>query len=372
MQNVAERIVIGKDSNEDFVPNRENPNKWQMFKEIFTGHFTTMIGINLLTALFFAPAIIVVIYFMMVQNNASALLPYSNNIGVGIFTVMDVATRSQQLTFYYNTIMFALLVPCLMIGFLGLAGSFYVIRKFAWGENVRVFKDFFRGVGKNWLAFLILGLLDGLVIMFFVFNLSFYDVYNLGIPLKACMITLSSIMLLVMAMITMFWTCQTVAYKLGALTLLRNSFLFSFGTFLQTIVILAVTLGFFGLFFIPGFQTIVIMLFAFFGLSYITCAWTAYTHYCFDKFLPKEQVSAVYVKKPNELDEAVIAKKSKQAAPAPVKFQNPKKKKKSIDDGANINPLAPTFNRADLERLKKEQEADLEAVSDEPSDETDA
>lgn len=371
-QNVVERIVIGKDTGEDFVPNRENPNKWEMFKEMFMGHFTTMIGINLLTALFFAPAIVLIVYFMMIMNNVSALLPYSSNIGVGIFTIIDVASRSQQVSFYYNTIMFAILVPCLMVGFVGLAGNFYIMRKFAWGENVRVIKDFFRGVAKNWLSFTVLGLLDGLMILFFVFNLGFYDVYNLGVALKATMITISSLMLVVMAMITMFWTCQTVAYKLGPMVLLRNSFLFSFGTFFQTIAIIIVTFGFFALFLVPGIQMIIVMLFAFIGLSYISSAWTAYTHYCFDKFLPKEQTqSSIYVKKPTELDEVALAKKTKRATSAPVKYQNPKKKKKSIDDGAEINPLAPTFNREDLERLKREQEADRNAAVDDKDDELD-
>lgn len=355
--NIVERIVMGDPDKPDLEPGAVSASKWTLFKETFMGRFGSMVITNLLTAIFFLPGIVVAIYFYTLKASIGSLLPYSGNFGIGYPLVTGVAAMGASAVFWYNIVMYAILVPCIMIGALGLAGNFYVMRKFAWGESVQVAKDFFRGLARNWLSFIVLGLLVGLTILLFVFNLGYYDVMGYSVGVKATAVTLSAILLVVVSIVAMFWMTQTVAYKMRPMVLVRNSILLSFGTLIPTLAILVVSVGPMFLGFIPGITMLIAILYLFIGVSYGTCAITMYTHSCYAKYMPDERKTTVYKKRQSEVEELRDKQTEKQTEKRPEqkRYVNPKKKKKrSIDEGKSITPLAPTFNRADLERLEKE------------------
>ncbi len=81
----------------------------------------------------------------------------------------------------------------------------------------------------------------------------------------------------------------------------------------------------------------------------------------------------MYKKRGNDIRDETSGASVKHKKQAPVPYKNPKKRKKSIDEGSTLTPLAPTFRREDLERLEKEHEqilaeSDAPEVSDDSSE----
>ncbi len=373
-KNIVQRMMFGNENKPDLTPERMKMSKWAMFKYLFFHRFGTMVALNMLTALFAVPAVLVIILFYMNVTVNSGLIPYSSNLGIGYPVVIDAIAQGNMMTFTYNIYEFAMLVPCIAVFALGVGGNLYVMRKLIWEEPTRTIKDFFRGIKKTWLASVLMGLAYGLTLLLFEFSLGYFDAYSLSVSLKALSITLSSILLVFMTLFAAFLMTQNAAFKMRATVLIRNSVLFIFGTHIMSIIFIAVGIAPVFLAFIPGITILFAMLYIFIGFSFSTLVISLYCHYCYERFLydKVENAPAVYTKRANDIydtdkkdGEDAVQKTKKQA---PVPYKNPKKRKKSIDEGATVTPLTPTFRREDLERLQKEHD-DLERESRDVTDE---
>ena len=64
-----------------------------------------------------------------------------------------------SLIFYSMIIM----LPCMLIAFIGLAGAFYSAKKLVWQELVIPSNDFFRGIRENWKRALVNGMTFGII-----------------------------------------------------------------------------------------------------------------------------------------------------------------------------------------------------------------
>lgn len=377
--NIVRRMMFGNENKPDLTPEQTNMSKWAMFKFLFFNRFGTMVALNLLACIFAIPAVIVVILFSMNIRISDTLIPYSANLGIGYPVVIDAFAQGTMVTFSYHIIEFLILVPCIAIFALGVAGNLYVMRKLIWEEPTRTVKDFFRGIKKCWFPALVIGFVMGFTVLLFVFTLGFFDAYGLSIALKAISITLASLLLVFMTLFTSFFMTQNAAFTMRASVLIRNSVLFVLGTNVQAILFIGIAVAPIGLWFIPQMTLFVAMIYVFLGVSFTTLVMSLYCHYCYQRFLYDkiEGKSAVYSKRPNDIHEQKEQDTKKKQAPVP--YKNPKKRKKSIDEGASLTPLTPTFRREDLERLEKEHEqiltesnddididADLGELDDEP------
>jgi len=113
---------------------------------------------------------------------------------------------------------------------------------------------------------------------------------------------------------------------------------------------------------------IIILFYAIIGLSMTVLIWTLYSHYVFDKFLNDKIEGAIkdrgiYRKSKEEKERKRQEEIERRKKAANMRFVNPKKKKRSIDEGKDITPLATTFSRSDLKKLadeRKELQAEIE------------
>ncbi|MCH5165611.1 MAG: hypothetical protein J1G01_04345 [Clostridiales bacterium] len=350
---IVQRMMFGDDTKPDLTPERMKMSKWAMFKFLFFHRFGTMVLLNILTALFAIPAVLVILLFYMNTAIASGYIPYSGNIGIGYPIVTDAVRQGMLTSFTYQTTEFLLLVPCIAVFALGVAGNLYVMRKLVWEEPTHTARDFFRGIKKCWLPAISIGIVFGLTLLFLVFSLGYFDVYNLPSALKVFSIILSILLFIFIILFTSFFMTQNAAFKMRPMVLIRNSFLFVVGTHLQSIFMIGLGLLPVYLMFIPGITMILVMVYFFLGFSFSTLAITVYCHHCYEKFLYskiEDKPSTAYFKRQNEFAESREKEKKKSAAP----YKNPKKRKRSIDEGASITPLTPTFRREDLERLEQE------------------
>lgn len=367
-QGIVQRMMFGNENKPDLTPDKMNVSKWAQFKNLFFGRFGTMVALNLLTCLFALPAVAVMVLFYMNKTIGNGFIPYSSNFGIGYPVITDAARMGEIMTFTYNLYEFALLVPCIAVFALGVAGNLYVVRKLIWEEPTRTFKDFFRGIGKCWLPALSMGIVFGLTLLLFEFSLGYFDAYQLSRAVKILCIVLSSILLAFMILFTSFFMTQTAAFKMRPMVLIRNSLLFVVGTNIQAIVFIGIGIAPVFLMFIPGITMLLAMLYVFLGFSFSTLVISLFCHRCYEKFLYDkiERSTAAYTKRGNDIaDDGDSERPAQQKKRAPAQYKNPKKRKKSIDEGASITPLAPTFRREDLERLEKEHERVLAESEDE-------
>lgn len=375
-QGIVQRMMFGNDNKPDLTPERMQMSKWAMFKYLFFSRFGTMVLLNVLTALFALPAVAVMVLFYLNISVAGGYVPYSSNIGIGYPVVTDALMQGAITTFTYQMMEYLILVPCIAIFALGVSGNLYVMRKLIWDEPTRTAKDFFRGIKKCWLPSIVIGFVFGLTLWVVMFSFGYFDAYRLPTSLKALSITLSMILLVVMILFTSFFMTQTAAFNMRPMALIRNSILFVVGTNIMSIIFIGIALIPVYLMFIPGILMILVMIYVFIGFSFTTLVISLYCHFCYEKYLYdkiENKPSNVYSKRESDIAEQEKTTKKKSATP----YKNPKKRRRSIDEGSSITPLTPTFRREDLERLQSEhekvmQESDMtDELGELPDDETD-
>ncbi|MDE7108181.1 MAG: hypothetical protein K2O39_07650, partial [Clostridiales bacterium] len=349
------KMMFGDEDRPDLTPEQLNMSKWAMFKFIFFSRFGTTVLLNILTMLFALPAIGVMLLFYLNSSVAAGFIPFSSNIGIGYPVVSNAASLGAISDFTYKITEFLILVPCIAIFALGVAGNLYVVRKLIWQEPTSTFKDFFRGIKKCWIGAVFMGLLFGLALLLVVFSAGYFDAFGMSVAYKAVMMTISIILLVFMIIFASFFMTQHAAFKMRPMVLIRNSALFVFGAFLQSVIFIGIGLAPVYLMFIPGITMLLVLIYVFVGFSFSTIVISLFCHFCYEKFLYDkitDKPSAVYSKRERDvLTESERAKKKQ-----PTAYKNPKKRKKSIDEGSSITPLTPTFRREDLERLQREHE----------------
>ncbi|MCH5351606.1 MAG: hypothetical protein J1F39_06540 [Clostridiales bacterium] len=371
------KMMFGDENKPDVTPEQMHLSKWGMFKDLFFGRFGTMVALNMLVALFALPAVAVIVLVFWNKTLSGAMIPYSANIGFGYPVVTDAVAQGELTDFTYMLFEFLMLIPGIMFLSLGLSGNMYVMRKLIWGEPTSTIKDFFRGIKKSWLGALVIGLADGLTALLFVFTLKYFDVYGIAVQFKVLSIILSSVLVVFMSLFTAFFMTQNVAFKMRPGVLIRNSVLFILGTNVQAIFFVAVAIAPAFLAFIPNITPLFAILYFFLAFSFTSIVISLFTHHCYEKYLYDkiEGAEAVYSRRKTDIEE--LREDSQKKKTSPMQYKNPKKRKKSIDEGATITPLMPTFRREDLERLQREHEAvlndgaeeereDEEIESDEP------
>lgn len=367
-KNFVQRMMFGNENKPDLTPERMKMSKWAMFKYLFFSRFGTMVALNMLTAIFALPAVGVMILFYLNITVNNGFIPYSANIGFGYPVVVDAIAQGDMAEFTYRLMEYLILIPCIAVFALGFAGNLYVMRKLIWEEPTSTFKDFFRGIKKCWLGALFIGLVIGMTVVMFLFALSYFDVYKLSVAVKALCITLSSVLLVLVVLFGAFFLTQNAAFKMRPTALIRNSALFVFGTNVLSIIFVGIAIAPALLALIPNITMILAMIYVFIGFSFTALVLTVYCHYCYERFLyDKIDASSVYAKRVNDIydESAKVQTKTKKQ---PVPYKNPKKRKKSIDEGTSLTPLTPTFRREDLERLQKEHETIIAESDDELDD----
>lgn len=370
---IVHRMMFGNENKPDLTPEQAKMTRWEMFKFLFISRFGTMVALNLLTMLFALPAALVIVLFYMNVTVNNGYIPYSGNLGIGYNVVVDAVQQGVFVEFLYNLYQYSALIPCIGIFALGFSGNLYVVRKLMWQEPTSTIRDFFRGIKKCWVQSLFIGFAFGFTLLLFTFSLGYFDAYGLPVALKAVCITLSSIVLVFVSLFTAFFLTQNAAFEMRFTVLMRNSALFVLATNIQSIIFIGIAVAPALLSLIPAIQMLVIMLFAFIGFSFASVVMSVYTHYCYEKFLYDkiDRSSSTYAKRKTDIEEAREQARSKKTGAA-TPYKNPKKRKKSIDEGASITPLAPTFRREDLERLQKEHEAVLDESNVGDDTDTDA
>ena len=180
----------------------------EVFFDLLRNRKMVLFALSCYTFMFFIPLAVDLIYFNFTESMAIS------------------AGKNEYL---FSLIFYSMLImlPCMMIGFIGLAGAFYTAKRLVWQEGISLASDFFKGIKENWRHALINGAIFGLVVFGLViggaFLLIYADVHPVvrGIGIGALIA-----LFLVFGMVSAINFTQGVYYENSFGVTLKNSFSF--------------------------------------------------------------------------------------------------------------------------------------------------
>ena len=199
----AEKHITDEDVKKTLPTTRK-----EVFFDLLAHRKMTLFALSCLTFVFFIPLAVDLFYFNFLEN---------------------VAMANEKYEYLFSLIFYSMLImlPCMLIGFIGLAGAFYAVKKLVWQEGVSLSIEFFTGIKENWKHALINGVIFGLLTFGLVVGGSFLLIYARTQPVW-CGVGIGALILLFLFMgmsIALFFT-QDVYYANTYRNTLKNSFRF--------------------------------------------------------------------------------------------------------------------------------------------------
>ena len=243
----------------------------EVFFDLLKYRKMSLFALSCYTFMFFIPLAIDLFYFNYLES---------------------MAIVAEKYEYLFSLIFYSMLImlPCMIIGFIGLAGAFYTAKRMVWQEGISLASDFFKGIKENWKHALINGVIFGLVLFGLVVGGSYLLIYAPVTPVVRG-IGLGALILFFLAfgMVIALNFTQCVYYENGYGVTLKNSFSFLgllnwkvFLVFLFSTGVV-VALGLFNLITLA----IGLILFAFTN-SVVIILYTLISHAAFDKYINKE------------------------------------------------------------------------------------
>ena len=246
-------------------------NRKEVFFDLLKYRKMNLFALSCYTFMFFIPLAVDLIYFNFLES-------------------MAIAAEKNEYLFSLLFYSMLIMLPCMVIGFIGLAGGFYVAKRMVWQEGISLASDFFKGIKENWKHAVINGVIFGLTLFalivggsYLIMNVPVHPVVK-GIGIGALVLVFSLFSMVIALNFT-----QGVYYENSYGVTLKNSF--SFLGLLNWRVLLiylfstasVVVLGLFNL------LTLAIGLFLFAVLnSVVIILYTLISHSAFDKYINKE------------------------------------------------------------------------------------
>ena len=246
-------------------------NRKEVFFDLLSHRKMTLFALSCFAFMFFIPLAVDLFIFNYLESAAIAA---------------DKKEYLFSLVFYSMCIM----LPCMIVGFLGFAGAFYTAKRLVWQEDINLAVDFFHGIKENWKHAIFNGLLFGVVLFGVVIGGSYLLIFSPISPV-VCGIGIGALILLFLTfgMVIALNFTQDVYYENGLFITFKNSFCFLGLLNWRVLVLFVLTTG--GLFTLCCFNLITLgvglLLFAILN-SVVVILYTLMSHYAFDKYINVE------------------------------------------------------------------------------------
>ena len=243
----------------------------EVFFDLLRHRKMTLFSLSCFTFMFFIPLAVDLFYFNFLEMAAIATEKYEY-----LFS----------LVFYSMVIM----LPCMIVGFIGLAGAFYVAKRLVWQESTSLAVDFFFGIKENWKHALVNGIIFGITLFGLIVGGSYLLIYSPTAPVW-CGIGIGALILLfiVLGMVNALTFTQDVYYSNPFMTTVKNAFSFMGLLNWRVLVTFLLTTGLVVGLGCINFVTLAIgmVLFAFLN-SAVIIIYTLMSHEVFDKYINKD------------------------------------------------------------------------------------
>jgi uncharacterized membrane protein YesL len=140
---------------------------------------------------------------------------------------------------------FLVLIPCLLFAGPATAGVTYVLRNWARDDHAWVFSDFKDAWKMNWKESLIVMFINGLALMIFYVNLTFYRAMASQNILFLMLYYFMLMIGLIYAMMNIYIFPMLVTYKLKVRQIFKNALLFTLAKLPHTFVVFVLMVALF-------------------------------------------------------------------------------------------------------------------------------
>lgn len=348
----------GNEIADDFTRSGTTESRWAVTWEVVKTGFWKLVVLNLLVLLTFAPGILVI--YMRNANILSRGLTYPFNASVGYpFYPQDTMVGlAESVNLSTDILYYSLLIIAGFIASIGVSGATYCIRRMLNTKGEFRAKSFFHGIKVGYFNTLlpVTIFLIFLYITFIVGDWMRYIHVTGGNYAGAVTAFVFSIIVTVLIGLYSAWLFSVgVGYRVKLRHLFRNSFMLLIGTPLQTVLMAGFALIPVWLILIGGFVRIIgIVLFLFFGFSFILICWSSYSQWVFDLYITPavktEKEAARAQKSEKELAAEKAAEEKQQALEllAAGKSELIARPIMPISQEESVPTLGRTFTRAQI------------------------
>ncbi len=374
---------------------------WQAFKAMWSGHFTKVLLASLLALIFSVPAIAWVIISGTLAGNIGTGVPFNIFDGIGYASPdamgeygLTVAVGLGNLLYYQAAVLrFSVLIAGIAIAGVGIGGLAYVARLYMYGEQVRVVRDFFRGVAANWASGLTGGALTGACVFLVMLTHYSFTLNGWGLAGRIFAMIGAIVLLVLVSIYSFYLVAITSSYKTSYPRVLRDAFLLTFVNFPKNMLAALLASLFVGAMFLlellmggsqMGALPWALMFFlGFYAVTgiFVSCAQSAFAAYINEGLVEREtklkNEQFYAAKREQRKQQKAAAMTNGEKAPAkkqPARYVNPKKKKKAGDKSpAEMTPApaAPKggYTAQDLAKMDEDRRKIAEKAAEE-SDKT--
>lgn len=246
-------------------------NRKEVFFDLIKHRKMNLFSLSCLVFVFFIPLAIDLLYFNFLEV---------------------VAITNEKYEYLFSLIFYSMLImiPCMIVGFLGLAGGFHVAKKMVWQEGIMLSSEFFTGLKENFLHALINGAIFALFLFGLVVGGSYLLIFSGSSPIL-CGVGIGALIIFFLLFgiaIALFFT-QDVYYQNTYFDTLRNSFRFVGLTNWRTLLLFTLTTGALVAMGAINLVTLSVGLFLFAILnSVVIILYTLIAHSAFDKYINVE------------------------------------------------------------------------------------
>ncbi len=268
-------LIVGKESDAPFIEAQLPKTRKRQFLDILKHRYSAMIILSLLTFVFVAPALVWFIVFNAFINTVPPEM--SGNEALLL-----------ERSFSLNVILYLFMIPLIIIAFIGLGGTFKVVKKLCWNEGIFLFSDFIKGVKDNFKVSLLSGLMLGMMLFITMSSIYFYNLVDVNRIIEISFITILIICLIIVISASLFMMTQAQIYKNSIEGYLKNSFLFSSVLLPQNLLVLLISVVPMLIYLIVQIafvQLVWLIVLALIGFSILALVWYLYSIYIFDKFI---------------------------------------------------------------------------------------
>lgn len=356
------RFIVGKDRDEHYARSTLPSNRWELFWDILKGRFWKIVLMNLMLIIGLIPAILILTIKTSLTAEYGSMLPFSGGLFVGYPFIPDLYELMFLYEFRLQIDTFMILIPCLMFAGLIMSGVFYIARNLVWSEGVFIANDFWKGFKSNFVQYLLLTFIAGLIFFMSVMNVSILNHTMIFSPdqfiskpwVNNLLKGLTYVMAGFLTIMIFYAFTIAVTYKVKFVQLIKNAFVLTLGLLPRNLLFMALALSPFLLILIFGqgmLASLLLGVVLLLGFSLTVIIWTIYSHWVFDSFINDKVEGATK----NKGLYTKMAKDGKEVAKKSY-FKNPKKLKPITDEEVKITELPTNFSRADLSRLAEEKE----------------
>lgn len=274
---IIKKLVIGTPREKDFTIDDLPETRIKLFKFVLRTRLGVIMRLSLLASLFVVPLAAWDVF----------CVGYISTMTFGMTAIEQLSRLLPLSLLRYGTE-----VPLIAIGCVGLAGLLYCVRRICWGQSIKIFADFGKGIKQSWTQFVALGVLTGVVnaTINYIMRFCLIAMNNDNSLALSVALAFAAVFGIMWFIAMMFAFCQSSLYETTFFRLLLNSVVLTYKRLFSSFsfcVLSVLPIAVFAVMPLVYVRIIGFAIFALFFFGFATTVQTVYCHGVFDEYINK-------------------------------------------------------------------------------------